>query len=75
MWWSPWPGSRFPCWGAIPFTLAGEIPSYLDAVFEMVSGFTTTGATILTDVETMSRCMLFWRAFTQWIGGMASWSF
>lgn len=59
-----------PLLAAIPFTVAGEIPSYLDAVFEMVSGFTTTGATILGDVEALSRCMLFWRAFTQWIGGM-----
>ncbi len=56
--------------GALPFTLSGEIPKYVDAVFETVSGFTTTGATILTDVEKMSRGMLFWRSFTHWIGGM-----
>ncbi len=64
------------CWillslvGALPFTLSGEIPSYLDAVFEMISGFTTTGSSILPDVEALSRCMLFWRSFSHWIGGM-----
>lgn len=56
--------------GALPFVLCGEIPSYLDAVFEVVSGFTTTGASILSDVEAMSHCMLFWRSFTHWFGGM-----
>lgn len=56
--------------GALPFFLSGEIPNYIDAVFETVSGFTTTGATILTDVEKMSHGMLFWRSFTHWIGGM-----
>lgn len=56
--------------GAIPFTLSGEIPLYVDAVFEMVSGFTTTGASILTDVEAMSHGLLFWRSFSHWIGGM-----
>ena len=56
--------------GALPFYLSGEIPSYLDALFETVSGFTTTGASILNDVEVLSRCMLFWRSFTHWIGGM-----
>ncbi|MCD7817572.1 MAG: TrkH family potassium uptake protein [Lachnospiraceae bacterium] len=56
--------------GALPFVIAGEIPSYIDALFEVVSGFTTTGSTILTDVESMSRCLLFWRSFTHWIGGM-----
>ena len=56
--------------GAAPFTLSGEIPSYLDAVFETASGFSTTGASILTDVEALSKCMLFWRSFTHWIGGM-----
>jgi len=56
--------------GAIPFTLSGEIPSYVDAVFETVSGFTTTGASILTNIETMSHGLLFWRSFTHWIGGM-----
>ncbi len=56
--------------GALPFVISGEIPSYVDAFFETVSGFTTTGATILTNVEAMSRGMLFWRSFTHWIGGM-----
>ena len=56
--------------GALPFYLSGEIPSYIDAFFETVSGFTTTGASILTDVESMSRGLLFWRSFTHWIGGM-----
>ena len=56
--------------GAIPFTLSGEIPSFMDAFFETVSGFTTTGASILTNVEALSHCMLFWRSFTHWIGGM-----
>ena len=56
--------------GAVPFTLSREIPSYLDAVFEMISGFTTTGSSILPDVEALSRCMLFWRSFSHWIGGM-----
>ena len=50
--------------------LSGEIPSYVDAFFETVSGFTTTGASILRDVEAMSRSMLFWRSFTHWVGGM-----
>lgn len=56
--------------GAAPFTLSGQIPSYLDAVFEMVSGFTTTGASILTEVEALDQCMLFWRSFSHWLGGM-----
>jgi len=56
--------------GAVPFVLSGEIPSYIDAFFETVSGFTTTGASILTDVEAMSHGALFWRSFTHWIGGM-----
>ena len=56
--------------GAVPFTLSGQIPSYIDAVFETVSGFTTTGASILTDVEALDNCMLFWRSFTHWLGGM-----
>ena len=50
--------------GALPFFLSGQIPSYVDAFFEMVSGFTTTGASILTDVEALSRCNLFWRSFS-----------
>lgn len=56
--------------GALPFFLSGEIPSYLDALFETISGFTTTGASILSDVESLSYCSLFWRSFTHWIGGM-----
>ncbi len=56
--------------GALPFFLSGEEPSYVDAFFETVSGFTTTGASILTDVEAMSKGLLFWRSFTHWVGGM-----
>ena len=56
--------------GALPLWISGEIPSYTDALFETISGFTTTGASILSDVEALSRCMLFWRSFTHWIGGM-----
>ena len=56
--------------GALPFTLSGQIPFYLDAVFEMISGFTTTGSSILPAVEPLDRCMLFWRSLSHWIGGM-----
>ena len=56
--------------GALPFVISGEIPNFVDAFFETVSGFTTTGASILQDVEAMSRSMLIWRSFTHWIGGM-----
>lgn len=56
--------------GALPFRLTGEIPVYTDALFEAVSGFTTTGASILTDVEALSHASLFWRSFSHWIGGM-----
>ena len=56
--------------GAIPFTFSGEIKSYVDAIFETVSGFTTTGATIISDIESMSYGLAFWRSFTHWIGGM-----
>ena len=56
--------------GALPFVISGEIPNYVNALFETVSGFTTTGSTILADVEKMSRSCLFWRAFTHWLGGM-----
>ncbi|MBQ3947970.1 MAG: TrkH family potassium uptake protein [Ruminococcus sp.] len=56
--------------GALPFVISGEIPDYPSALFETVSGFTTTGATILSDIESMSRASLFWRAFTHWLGGM-----
>lgn len=56
--------------GALPFVISGSIPSFVDAFFETVSGFTTTGASILTDVESLSHGLLFWRSFTHWIGGM-----
>lgn len=56
--------------GCIPFIISGEIPSFFDAFFETVSGFTTTGASVVKDVEAMSKGMLFWRSFTHWIGGM-----
>ena len=56
--------------GALPFWIHGCIPSLLDAFFETVSGFTTTGATILTDVEALPAGLLFWRSFTHWVGGM-----
>lgn len=56
--------------GALPFWISGQIPSYIDAFFETVSGFTTTGASILTNVEAMCRSLLFWRSFTHWMGGM-----
>lgn len=56
--------------GALPFVISGEIPHYINALFETVSGFTTTGASILKDIEAMSRGMLFWRSFTHWVGGM-----
>jgi len=56
--------------GAMPFVVSGEIPRFVDALFESVSGFTTTGASILRDVEVMSKGMLFWRSLTHWLGGM-----
>lgn len=56
--------------GAMPFFISKEIPRFTDALFESVSGFTTTGSTILTDIESLSHGMLFWRSFTHWIGGM-----
>ena len=56
--------------GCVPFLISGDIPSFVDAFFETVSGFTTTGASILNDVESLSRAGLFWRSFTHWIGGM-----
>ncbi len=56
--------------GCLPFYISGEIPSYVDCVFEMVSGFTTTGSSILTNVEAMSKGLLFWRSFSHWVGGM-----
>lgn len=56
--------------GALPFIISGAIPSVFDALFETISGFTTTGASILADVESLPKCILFWRSFTHWIGGM-----
>ena len=56
--------------GALPLVLTGDIPSYVDALFETISGFTTTGASILTEVEPLTHASLFWRSFTHWIGGM-----
>lgn len=56
--------------GCLPFWISGEIPSYLDALFEMVSGFTTTGASILQNPETLTRAALYWRSFSHWLGGM-----
>lgn len=56
--------------GALPFVINRDIPSFTDALFETISGFTTTGASILSNVEALSHCSLFWRSFTHWIGGM-----
>lgn len=56
--------------GALPFFISGEIPNYTDAFFETMSGFSTTGATILNDIEAVSKGLLFWRSMTQWLGGM-----
>ena len=56
--------------GCLPFFLSGEIPNYVDALFEIVSGFTTTGASICPDVEGLSRGILYWRSFSHWLGGM-----
>lgn len=64
------------CWivlsifGAIPFVISGDIPDMVDALFETVAGFTTAGATIIKDMDTLSKAGMFWRCFTQWIGGM-----
>ena len=69
------------CWlvlslvGALPFVMSGDIPDYIDALFETVSGFTTTGASILSDVEVISRSGLFWRSFMHWVGGMGVFMF
>jgi trk system potassium uptake protein len=60
----------FAVFGALPYLFTGAIPSPLDAVFETMSGFTTTGATILSDIEGLPPSVLFWRALTQWLGGM-----
>ena len=56
--------------GALPFVISGDIPHFVDAFFETVSGFTTTGASILTEIEPLHRGILFWRSFTHWVGGM-----
>ena len=56
--------------GAIPYVLNGDIPNYVNALFETISGFTTTGATILSNPEGLAKCSLFWRSFAHWIGGM-----
>ena len=56
--------------GALPFVISGAIPSFVDALFETVSGFTTTGASILNNIEVLPKSILFWRSFTHWIGGM-----
>lgn len=56
--------------GSLPFVIGGAIPNFVDAFFETVSGFTTTGATILTDIEAMPKALLFWRSMTHWLGGM-----
>ena len=64
------------CWilislvGCLPFFISRQIPSFIDALFEIVSGFTTTGASILSDVESLSRGLLYWRSFSHWLGGM-----
>jgi trk system potassium uptake protein TrkH len=60
----------FALFGALPYIFSGAIPSPLDAVFETMSGFTTTGSTILTDIEALPKSLLFWRALTHWLGGM-----
>ncbi len=56
--------------GALPFVLSGQVPRYIDALFEIVSGFTTTGASVIADVEGLYRGLLYWRSFSHWIGGM-----
>ncbi len=65
---SSWISASF--FGAIPFYISGHIPSFIDAYFETMSGFTTTGATILTDIEALPMGLLFWRSLTHWLGGM-----
>lgn len=56
--------------GCLPFFLSGEIPHYIDALFEIVSGFTTTGASVITDLEPISKGLIYWRSFSNWLGGM-----
>lgn len=60
----------FSLFGALPYILSGSIPNYVDAFFETISGFTTTGATILNDIESLPHAMLIWRSMTQWLGGL-----
>ena len=60
----------FSIFGSLPYFISGYIPSYTDAFFETMSGFTTTGATIIQDVEVIPHGLLFWRSFSQWIGGL-----
>lgn len=60
----------YPIFGALPFYISGAIPNFIDAIFESISGFTTTGSTILADIEKLPNGILFWRTFTHWIGGM-----
>ncbi len=57
-------------YGCLPFYISGEIPNFVDALFESISGFTTTGSSILTSVDEMTKGMMFWRCFTHWVGGM-----
>lgn len=59
--------------GAVPYVISGEIPNYVDALFETASGFSTTGASILSDVESLSKAMGFWRIFAHFIGGGRPW--
>ena len=56
--------------GAVPFVICGDVPNYIDACFEIMSGFTTTGASIITDITVISHSILFWRSLSHWIGGM-----
>ena len=56
--------------GCLPFVISGDIPHFVDALFEIVSGFTTTGASVINDVEALPRAMLYWRSFSNWVGGM-----
>ena len=56
--------------GALPFYFSGSFNSFIDCFFEVVSGFTTTGSSILSNVEALPKCILFWRSFTHWVGGM-----
>lgn len=61
--------------GCLPFYLSREIPHFVDALFEIVSGFTTTGASILPDVESLSRGLIYWRSFSHWLGAWVYWYF